>query len=176
MCYQRPPIGLVMLYPMNIQRAARGTRVDERADAEALQVMAMDGAKPVSAKAGVKLAKDFGAVGCVECSVLTRVGVDAVFKKAVHHALKRGTVARPPLPTRVAISCDATVTGGYMTRRAYWCWRCDHLGVVTKQSPIQELNWLLRYFVNLCDAHPAQLSLGVMTDVRLLIVLRYSNI
>jgi len=149
-----------------------GTRVDERADTELLQVLAMYGARFLSAKAGVKLATEVGAVGYAECAALTRVGVDAVFKKAVRHALKRGTVARPPLHAGVAVSCNATVTGGYMTRRAYWCWRCDHLGVVTKQSPIQELNWLLRYFVNLCDAHPAQ----VIADLRLLIVLRYSNI
>jgi len=65
-----------------------GTRVDERTDAKVLQALSKRGQEPVSAEAGVKLAKELGAVGYLECSAMTQEGLKDVFDKAIRQALQ----------------------------------------------------------------------------------------
>jgi len=65
-----------------------GTRMDERSDASIQQALKVAGREPVSTEAGVKLAKELGAVGYLECSALTQQGVNDVFNGAMRQALQ----------------------------------------------------------------------------------------
>jgi len=65
-----------------------GTHVDQRANATLVEALKSQNQEPVSAEAGSKRASELGAVGYVECSSLTQVGVNAVIDKAVRHALR----------------------------------------------------------------------------------------
>jgi len=62
--------------------------MDERSDASIQQALKAAGREPVSAEAGVKLAKELGAVGYLECSALTQQGVNDVFNGAMRQALQ----------------------------------------------------------------------------------------
>jgi len=62
--------------------------MDLRANAEVLARLAAEGAKPVTAADGARLAEELGAARYLECSALTQQGLKAVFDEAIKTALE----------------------------------------------------------------------------------------
>ena len=65
-----------------------GTQIDLRDDSAVIEKLARQKQRPVSTESGERLARELGAVKCVECSALTQKGLTNVFDE-VSHCLTR---------------------------------------------------------------------------------------
>lgn len=66
-----------------------GTKTDCRNDETVLRKLAEENQKPITTEEGEKLAKDIKAVCYMECSALTRTGLNQVFDEAIHVVLNK---------------------------------------------------------------------------------------
>ena len=66
-----------------------GTKTDCRNDEQIMRKLAEENQKAVTAEEGEKLAKDIKAVCYMECSALTRSGLNQVFDEAIHIVLNK---------------------------------------------------------------------------------------
>ena len=66
-----------------------GTKTDCRKDEAIIRKLAEENQKAVTAEEGEKLAKDIKAVSYMECSALTREGLNQVFDEAIHIVLNK---------------------------------------------------------------------------------------
>ena len=66
-----------------------GTKADVMEDRGVLKQLAAKGSVPVTKEEGQALAEDLGAVGYVECSAKTQVGMKKVFESAVCAVLSK---------------------------------------------------------------------------------------
>ena len=65
-----------------------GTKLDLREDSEAIQRLKETSQSPISTAEGVELQRAVGAVKYMECSALTRQGLEAVYAEAARAALQ----------------------------------------------------------------------------------------
>eukprot|EP00092_Neocalanus_flemingeri_P038466 GFUD01041876.1.p1 GENE.GFUD01041876.1~~GFUD01041876.1.p1 ORF type:complete len:223 (+),score=57.60 GFUD01041876.1:58-669(+) len=64
-----------------------GNKLDLREDRETIHSMAEEQSAPITYLQGLAMAKDVGALEYLECSALTKKGVDTVFEKAIKAVL-----------------------------------------------------------------------------------------
>lgn len=64
-----------------------GTKVDLRKNEKALAELKMENHVPLTPKDGETLAAELGAVGYMECSALSQVGLKAIFDTAIRRVL-----------------------------------------------------------------------------------------
>ncbi|EDR29841.1 RAC GTPase, putative [Entamoeba dispar SAW760] len=66
-----------------------GTKTDCRNDEAMIRKLADENQKPITTEEGEKLAKDIKAICYMECSALTRSGLNQVFDEAIHIVLNK---------------------------------------------------------------------------------------
>ena len=60
-----------------------GTCLDLRQDSNTIKIMKEHGVAPITYSQGLEMAREIGAVEYVECSALTREGLNEVFEEAI---------------------------------------------------------------------------------------------
>lgn len=67
-----------------------GTKTDCRTDEAVLRKLSEENQKPITTEEGEKLAKETKSICYMECSALTRTGLNQVFDEAIHFVLGGG--------------------------------------------------------------------------------------
>ncbi|KAG2028318.1 P-loop containing nucleoside triphosphate hydrolase protein [Suillus americanus] len=71
-----------------------GTKIDSRDDAQVIERLSSQKQRPVPIEHGERLSRELGAVKYMECSALTRKGLDNVFSEAIIAALQEPPVVQ----------------------------------------------------------------------------------